>query len=159
MKKNLRRGPVLFTPPARSIIYGTNFVHFRGSLICNRLPDSVKSSRSISEFKNVIKKIGNIDCGCMICRRQHTLSQFPHNPCSSLYSLRSCNHQSLDSLQYPIGWSLYDLQECRECGASWILTQGVSLCVSLLSFFKRAFCNFRQLVFISDKLGLYTNFK
>ena len=69
MKKNLRRGPVLFTPPARSIIYGTNFVHFRGSLICNRLPDSVKSSRSISEFKNVIKKIGNIDCGCMICRR------------------------------------------------------------------------------------------
>ena len=66
---NLRWGPVLFIPPARSTIYGTNSVHFLGSLIWNRLPNLVKSSRSISEFKNVIKKIGNIDCGCMICRR------------------------------------------------------------------------------------------
>ena len=66
---NFRRGPVLFSPPTRSTIYGTNSVHFLGSLIWNRLPNLVKSSRSISEFKNVIKKIGNIDCGCMICRR------------------------------------------------------------------------------------------
>ena len=95
-----------------------------------------------------------MDCWCIICGRQHTLSQFPRNPCSSLYFLRSCNHQSLDSLQYPIGWSLYDLQECRECGASWILTQGVSLCVSLLSIFKRAFYNFSQLVFISTQVFL-----
>ena len=66
---NLRRGPVLFISPARSTIYGTNSVHFLGSLIFNGLPNIVKSSRSVSEFKNVIKKIGNIDCGCMICRR------------------------------------------------------------------------------------------
>ena len=66
---NLRRGPVLFIPPARSTIYGTNSVHFLGSLIWNRLSKLVKSSRSITEFTNVIKKIGNIDCGCMICRR------------------------------------------------------------------------------------------
>ena len=66
---NLRRGPVLFIPPARSAIHGTNSAHFLGSLIWNRLPNLVKSSRSLSEFKNVIKKIGNIDCGCMICRR------------------------------------------------------------------------------------------
>ena len=32
---NLRRGPVLFTPPARSTIDGTNSVHFRGSLNWN----------------------------------------------------------------------------------------------------------------------------
>ena len=95
---NLRRGPVLFIPPARSTIYGTNSVHFRGSLIWNRLPNLVKSSRSISEFKNVIKKIGNIDCGCMICRRKHTLSQFPRNSYSFLCSLGSCSHESLDSL-------------------------------------------------------------
>ena len=44
-------------------------VHFLGSLIWNRLPNLVKSGRSVSEFKNVIKKIGNLDCGCMICRR------------------------------------------------------------------------------------------
>ena len=41
--------------PQRSTIYGTNSVHFLGSLICSGLPNLVKSSRSISEFKNVIK--------------------------------------------------------------------------------------------------------
>ena len=106
---NVRRGPVLFIPPAKSTIYGTNSAHFRGSLIWNKLPNLVKSSRSISEFKNIIKKIGNIDCGCMICRRQHTFSQFSRNSCSSSFSLGSCSHQSLDSLYYPIGWLLYDL--------------------------------------------------
>ena len=66
---NLKRGPILFIPPARSTTYGTNSVHFLGSLYWNKLPNLVKPSRSISEFKNAIKKIGNIDCGCMICRR------------------------------------------------------------------------------------------
>ena len=95
---NLRRGPVLFIPPARSTIYGTNSVHFLGSLIWNGLPNIVKSSKSISEFKNTIKKIGNIECGCMICRRYHTLSQFRCNSCSSLWSSGSGSHQALDSL-------------------------------------------------------------
>ena len=53
---NLRRGPVRFILSARSTIYGTNSVHFLGSLIWNKLPKLVKSSRSISEFKHVIKK-------------------------------------------------------------------------------------------------------
>ena len=59
---HLRRGSVLFIPPARSKMYGTSSVHFRGSLIWNNLPNLVKCSRPISEFKSVIKKIGNIDC-------------------------------------------------------------------------------------------------
>ena len=105
---NLRHGPVLFISPLSSTFYGTNSVHFLGSLIWNGLPNLVKSTRSISEFKNVIKKIRNIDCECMICRRQHTLSQFPRNSCSSLCSLGSGSHQALDSLQYPNGWLLYD---------------------------------------------------
>ena len=66
---NLRRGPVLSIPPAKSTIYGTNSVHFLGSLIWNKLPYLVKSSRLVSEFKNVIRKIGNIHCEFMICRR------------------------------------------------------------------------------------------
>ena len=61
--------PVLFISSASSTFYSTNSVHFLGSLIWNGLLNLVKSTRSISEFKNVIKKIRNIDCGCMICRR------------------------------------------------------------------------------------------
>ena len=94
---DLRRDPALFTPPARSSIYSTNSVHFRGSLILNKLPNLIKSSRSISEFKNMIKKIKNIDCGCMIYRRWHTLSQFPGKSCFSLCFFGSCSHQSPDS--------------------------------------------------------------
>ena len=60
---NLRRGPVLFIPPARSTIYGTNSVHFLGSIIWNGLLNIVKSIRSISEFKNVIKKLEILTAG------------------------------------------------------------------------------------------------
>ena len=64
---NRRRGPVLFIIPAGS--YGTDSVDFCGFLICNKLLNLVKCSRSISEFKNIIKKIGITDSGYMICRR------------------------------------------------------------------------------------------
>ena len=64
---NLRKGQVLSLPPARSTYYGTNSVHFRGSLIWNNLPSYIKSSRSVCEFKNNIKNFRNTDCGCLIC--------------------------------------------------------------------------------------------
>ena len=60
---NLRRGPVLFIPAGRPRIYGTNSVHFLGSLIWNKLPNLVKSSTSVSEFKNVIKKLEILTVG------------------------------------------------------------------------------------------------
>ena len=66
----LRRGPGHLIPATRS-------VHFCGSLIWNKLANLVKYSWSISEFKNIIKKIENIDYACMICRRKCTGNQFP----------------------------------------------------------------------------------
>ena len=39
---NLRKGQVLSLPPARSKYYGTNPVHFWGSLIRNILPSYIK---------------------------------------------------------------------------------------------------------------------
>ena len=60
---------MLFIPPARSTICSTNSVHFRGSLILNKLPKLVTSNSSASEFTNIINKIGNTDCWCMIRRR------------------------------------------------------------------------------------------
>ena len=65
-----------FISPTNSTIYGNNYVHFRGSLISNKFTNLVKFSRSISEFENIIMKIGNIDCGCMISGRKHILTQF-----------------------------------------------------------------------------------
>ena len=65
---NLRKGQVLSLPPARSTYYRANSVHFWGSLIWNNLPNYIKSSRSVCQFKNNIKNFKDIDCGCLICR-------------------------------------------------------------------------------------------
>ena len=64
---NLWKGPILYFPSMRSTYYGTNSVHFRGSLIWNNLPRDIKSSKSVSEFNTKIKNFGNIDYGCVIC--------------------------------------------------------------------------------------------
>ena len=64
---NLRKGPSLSLPSAKSTVYGTNSVHFKGTLIWNNLPYFVKSSVSLFEFKRNLKTLGNMDCSCIIC--------------------------------------------------------------------------------------------
>ena len=68
MPYNLRGGPILGLPKTHSFYYGTNPIHFRGSPIWNDLPAVAKSSDSLFQFKNKITNIGDIDCGCLICR-------------------------------------------------------------------------------------------
>ena len=68
MPFHLRKGPILDLPKTYSFYYGTNAIHFSGSLIWNNLPADVKPSDSLFEFKNEIKDIGDIDCECLICR-------------------------------------------------------------------------------------------
>ena len=66
MLYNLGKGPILGLPKTHSFYYGTNAIYFRGSVIWNNLPTVVKSSDSFFEFKNIIKNIGDIDCGYLI---------------------------------------------------------------------------------------------
>ena len=69
MPFNLRKDPTLGLPKTHSFYYGTNAVHFRGSLIWNNLPAVVKFTNSLFEFTNKIKNIGDIGyCGCLICK-------------------------------------------------------------------------------------------
>ena len=63
---NLRKGFILYLPSPHATYYGTNSVHFRGSLTWNNLPGDIKSSKSVSEFKTKVKNLRNIDCGCVI---------------------------------------------------------------------------------------------
>ena len=67
MPYSLKKGSTPGLPKAHSIYYGKNAVNFRVSLIWNNLLAVVKSSSSLFEFKNKIKSIENIDCGCLIC--------------------------------------------------------------------------------------------
>ena len=68
MPYHSRKGTFLGLPNTHSFYNGTNAVHFRGPLIWNNIPAYVKSSDSLFEFKNEIKNIADIDCGCLICR-------------------------------------------------------------------------------------------
>ena len=65
---SLRNGSVLIIPSTRSTYYGTNSIHFRACLLWNKLPNTLKESQSLPEFKDKIKAIGKIDCSCTICR-------------------------------------------------------------------------------------------
>ena len=97
---NLTRGPVFFIPPTRSTIYGTNSVHFLGSLIWNRLPNLVQSITSISEFKNVIKKSEILTAGAWYVEESILLANFHVILVlfSFLCSSGSVSHQAL----YPL---------------------------------------------------------
>ena len=64
----LRKRPILNLPRIKSTYYGTNAIHFRGSLIYCNLPANIKSSNSVFECKTKIKNLGNNNCGCLISR-------------------------------------------------------------------------------------------
>ena len=66
---NFRKGNLLKLPTANSSAYGTSSFLFRGSLLWNALPKSIKSSSSINTFKSAIHKCNlSAQCGCKICR-------------------------------------------------------------------------------------------
>ena len=65
---NLRKGDIVYLPPARSSCHGINSLVFRGSLLCNSLPSNVKQSHNLEEFKLKLRNLGNIHCTCVVCR-------------------------------------------------------------------------------------------
>ena len=65
---NIRKGPLLRLPSAKSTSYNINSALFRACLLWNSLPQSVKYSESIAELKTKMKNLGNIDCSCILCR-------------------------------------------------------------------------------------------
>ena len=65
---NIRNGPLLKLPDAKSMYCGINSVHFRACLLWNGLSQSVQHSESILELKKKLKELGNVDCSCFLCR-------------------------------------------------------------------------------------------
>ena len=65
---NIRNGPLLRLPSAKSTSCGINSMLFRACLLWDSLPQSVKYSESIAELKTKMKNLGNIDCSCILCR-------------------------------------------------------------------------------------------
>ena len=58
---DIRKGAMLIHP-AKLTTQGTNSTPFGATLMCNLLPSSIKSSKSIAELKTNLKQHENIDC-------------------------------------------------------------------------------------------------
>ena len=65
---DLKKGTKVFLPPVTSFRYGLNSVHFRGIILWNNPPLSIKNSQTINEFEAKLKDLGNIHCTCGVCR-------------------------------------------------------------------------------------------
>ena len=65
---NLRNKHMLTLPPTRTTTFGTRSVSFKGSLIWNTIPSSLKDAKSTAIFKNEIKKWQGTECSCKICK-------------------------------------------------------------------------------------------
>ena len=68
MPYNLRHGSKLILPKTKSSRFGINSLRFRGSLLRNNLPVSLKNCQGLNEFKQELKNLGNIHCTCLVCR-------------------------------------------------------------------------------------------
>lgn len=66
---SLRYGNICILPPARSSCYSINLALFRGKLLWNNLPRTVKESVSVKDLKQKFKHIETIHCFCILCRR------------------------------------------------------------------------------------------
>ena len=64
---DLRSGNRLYLPSARTQTFGLNSLAFRGSLLWNSLPPSLKSIESSKLFKIKLKSWSGVNCTCKIC--------------------------------------------------------------------------------------------
>ena len=67
---NLRNGLILKLPSSKTSTFGLYSLTFRAALLWNSIPDYIKNSSSISQFKTLLKNWNNLKCSCKICRPQ-----------------------------------------------------------------------------------------
>ncbi len=66
---NLRSTVSLKQPKCNTVTYGFNSFWYKGAKIRNDLPNKIKKSITLAEFKNQIKKWQGPKCLCNICTR------------------------------------------------------------------------------------------
>ena len=70
---DLRKGIKVFLPPVKLFRSGLTSTHFRGTVLWNNLPSSIKNSQTINEFKVKLKNLENIHCTCGVAYADETL--------------------------------------------------------------------------------------
>ena len=65
---NLRRKPCFQTFNVKTVYHGTETVSFRGPQVWSSLPEVIKNSKNLSEFKNLIKHWKHKGGMCRMCK-------------------------------------------------------------------------------------------
>ena len=66
---NLRNANTFLLPMVHTVNYGTESVRYKGQRIWHSLPQEIKDSSSVQQFKNKIKYWNNEGCDCRLCRQ------------------------------------------------------------------------------------------
>ena len=66
---NLRNTNTFLHRMVHTINCGTETIRYRGQRIWHYLPQEIKDSNSVQQFKNKIKYWNNEDCDCRLCRQ------------------------------------------------------------------------------------------
>ena len=64
---NLKIKDLVQLPSTKTVKYGLNSLRFRGSMLWNKLPDMIRSTKNDKQFKNRIKDWTGFLCCCLIC--------------------------------------------------------------------------------------------
>ena len=66
---DLRNTNTFLLPSVHTVNYGTETVRYRGQRIWRSLPQEIKDTGSLQQFKNKIKFWKNDDCDCRLCKQ------------------------------------------------------------------------------------------
>ena len=69
VRYNLRNTNTFLLPMVHTVNCGTETIRYRGQRIWHYLPQEIKDSNSVQQFKNKIKYWTNEDCDCRLCRQ------------------------------------------------------------------------------------------
>ena len=65
---DLRKQTSWIVPKTRTVNFGTETIRYRGPLIWESLPSSLRDSKSLEELKTKIRLLKKIDCTCRLCK-------------------------------------------------------------------------------------------
>ena len=66
---NMRNTNTFLLPKVHTVNYGTETVRYRGQCMWHSLPQEIKDTDSVQQFKNKIKFWKNGDCDCRLCKQ------------------------------------------------------------------------------------------
>ena len=69
VRYNLKNTNTFLLPMVHTVNCGTETIRYRGQRIWHYLPQEIKDSNSVQQFKNKIKYWTNEDCDCRLCRQ------------------------------------------------------------------------------------------